>query len=187
MRLQDTDALVVVDVQNDFCPGGKLAVPGGDQVVPVINRLLPRFRHVLATQDFHPAGHASFAEQSGPWPEHCVQGTVGAELHPDLDRSGLQEVVRKGADMTTDAYSGFLGTDLAGRLRRRGVRRVFLAGLATDYCVKNTALDALQEGFETVVLADACRAVDVEPGDGERALRQVERAGGRLAASDELD
>src|SRR5688500_17161306 len=151
MEIRDTDALNVTDVQNDFCPGGKLAVPDGDAVVPVLNALMPRFRVVIATQDFHPAGHASFVEQGGPWPEHCVQGTAGADLHPDLDAAGIGEVVRKGTDMTTDAYSGFLGTDLADRLRRHGVTRVFVGGLATDYCVKNTALDAVREGFETVV------------------------------------
>ena len=186
MKVTETDALNVTDVQNDFCPGGKLGVPGGDEVVGVLNRIMPLFRHVIATQDFHPAGHGSFLEQGGPWPEHCVQGTPGADLHPDLDVSRIQEVVQKGTDTVTDAYSGFLGTDLAERLRRREVRRLFVGGLATDYCVKNTALDALRLGFEVVVLTDACRAVDVAPGDGEAALKEIVEAGGVLATSDEL-
>ncbi len=187
MRIEEHDALVVVDVQNDFCEGGALAVPDGDAVVPVINRLMPRFRHVLATQDYHPPHHSSFAEEGGPWPVHCVQGTKGAEFHPDLDTSRIHEVVRKGTDPSVDGYSGFAGTDLADRLRNRGVRRVFVCGLATDYCVRATAIEAVQHGFETVVLTDACRAVDVEPGDGERALEEMRAAGAALATSAGLD
>jgi nicotinamidase/pyrazinamidase len=187
MNVTDTDALIVVDVQNDFCPGGALAVPGGDEVVPVINNLMPRFEHVLATQDFHPPGHSSFVEQGGPWPVHCVQGTNGAALHPQLNEGGLDEIVQKGTDPATDGYSGFAGTDLAQRLRDRGIRRVFIAGLATDYCVQATAIEATEHGFEAVVLTDAIRAVDVNVGDGERALAEIERAGTTLLTTDGLD
>lgn len=187
MNVSDADALLVVDVQNDFCPGGALAVPGGDAVVGVINRLAPRFRHVLATQDFHPRAHSSFAGQGGPWPEHCVQGTKGAELHPDLDVTEIDGVVQKGTDPATDGYSGFAGTDLADRLRERGVERVFVTGLATDYCVRSTAIEAVANGFETILVTDAIRAVDVEPGDGARALDEMVSAGVATATSDELD
>lgn len=187
MEPKPSDALLVVDVQNDFCPGGALAVPDGDAVVAVINGLLPRFAHVLATQDFHPPGHSSFAEQGGPWPVHCVQGTPGAELHPELDTSGIDEIVRKGTDLDTDGYSGFAGTDLAERLRDRGVRRVFVTGLATDYCVQATAIEAAGHGFDVVVLTDAIRAVDVDAGDGDRALANMREAGATLVTSDRLD
>jgi nicotinamidase/pyrazinamidase len=185
--VMDTDALIVVDVQNDFCPGGALAVPEGDTVVPVINNLMPRFDHVLATQDFHPPGHSSFVEQGGPWPVHCVQGTNGAALHPDLNEGSLDEIVQKGTDPATDGYSGFAGTDLAQRLRDRGIRRVFVTGLATDYCVRATAVEAIEQGFDVVVLTDAIRAVDVDAGDGERALAEMEQAGANLLTSDGLD
>jgi nicotinamidase/pyrazinamidase len=186
MKVSDSDALLVVDVQNDFCPGGALAVPEGDEVVPVINDLMPRFRHVLATQDFHPPGHSSFAEQGGPWPVHCVQGTPGAELHPSLDTSGIEEVVQKGVDPETDGYSGFAGTDLANRLRRLGVRRVVVTGLATDYCVRATAVEAIEHGFEAAVVTDAIRAVDVEPGDGDKAVAEMQEAGAALIAAEQI-
>lgn len=187
MKVTDTDALVVVDVQNDFCPGGALAVPEGDKVVSVINKLMSRFRHVLATQDFHPPGHSSFVEQGGPWPVHCVQGTKGADFHPSLDTSAFDDVVQKGTDPKTDGYSGFAGTDLAARLQGRGVERVFVAGLATDYCVRATALEAMGHGFDTVVLTDAIRAVDVQPGDGAAAVEEMGQAGAALKTSDELN
>jgi nicotinamidase-related amidase len=186
MKVSETDALIVVDVQNDFCPGGALAVPGGDEVVPVINKLMPLFPHVIATQDFHPPGHSSFAERGGPWPEHCVQGSRGAEFHPGLDTSAFDDVVRKGTDPATDGYSGFAGTDLADRLQGRGVERVFVAGLATDYCVRATALEAMGHGFDTVVITDAIRAVDVKPGDGQAAVEEMRAAGAALVTSDEL-
>lgn len=187
MKVSDTDALIVVDVQNDFCPGGKLAVPDGDKVVPVINELVPRFGLVIATQDFHPPGHSSFESQGGPWPEHCVQGTKGAEFHPELDVSKADEVVQKGTDIETDGYSGFAGTDLADRLRARGVRRVVVAGLATDYCVRATTIEAIEHGFDAAVVSDAVRAVNVQPGDGDAALQEMERTGATLVASDEID
>jgi nicotinamidase/pyrazinamidase len=185
--MEDTDALLVVDVQNDFCAGGALAVPGGDDVVEVINWLMPKFSHVIATQDFHPPGHSSFKQQGGPWPEHCVQGTKGAEFHPGLDTSRIDDVVQKGTDLQTDGYSGFAGTDLADRLRARGVKRLFVTGLATDYCVRATAVEAIENGFDAVVVTDAIRAVDAEDGDGERALDEMQEAGATLESSDGLN
>lgn len=167
------EALIIVDVQNDFCPGGTLAVPGGDAVVPVINGLIDRFPLVVVTQDWHPSNHCSFVEQGGIWPPHCVAGTYGAELHPDLRADSIDVRVRKATTPEADAYSGFQGTDLAKQLRSQGVDGVTVVGLATDYCVKATALDAKAAGFQVTVLAEACRAVDVNPGDGERALDEM--------------
>lgn len=185
MQVKPTDALVIVDVQNTFCPGGTLPVANGDEVVARLNRVLPLFApgRVFATQDWHPNDHCSFAPQNGPWPPHAVQNTPDAELHSGLDKSRIAAVVRKGTTVARDAYSGFDGTDLAERLRGAGVSRVFVGGLATDYCVKATALDACAAGFDVVVLEDACRAVNISPGDGERALAQMEAAGCRLADS----
>ena len=179
--------LIVVDVQNDFCPGGALAVPEGDAVVDVINRIAPRFSIVLATQDFHPPGHSSFAEQGGPWPVHCVQGTPGAEFHAALDTSAFDEVIQKGTDPATDGYSGFAGTDLADRLWSRGTTRLFVAGLATDYCVRATVLEAIENGFDAVVVTDAVRAVNVQPDDGARALDEMAAAGATPMTSAEID
>lgn len=170
-------ALVVVDVQNDFCPGGALAVERGDEVVVVINELARRFPVVVATRDWHPPDHGSFAEQGGPWPPHCVQGTLGAELRDDLDRARIHAVVDKGQDPATEGYSGFEGTDLEAMLRERDVEDVHVVGLALDYCVKNTALDARRAGFDVTVHLDATRAVDVEPGDAQRAVDDLRAAG----------
>lgn len=175
-------ALIVVDVQNDFCPGGALAVPGGDEIVPVINALAPRFETVVLTQDWHPAGHASFASSHAGrqpfetaelaygaqvlWPDHCVQGTIGAEFHPGLRIPRAQMIVRKGYRSFVDSYSGFLEADratptgLGGYLRERGIQRVFVVGLATDFCVAWTALDARRFGFEATVIEDGCRGID---------------------------
>lgn len=171
------DGLVIVDVQNDFCPGGALAVPDGDAVVPVLNALARRFEVVFATQDWHPPDHVSFAERGGPWPVHCVQGTPGAELRPDLELPSGAEVVRKGQDDRSMGYSGFEGTDLGARLRAAGVDRVHLGGLALDYCVLNTALDAARAGFGVVLHRDATRPVEVAAGDGERAVERLREAG----------
>jgi nicotinamidase/pyrazinamidase len=178
-----TDALLVVDVQNDFCPGGALAVADGDAVVPVINALARRFQNVILTQDWHPTGHASFASAhpgKAPfettqmpygvqvlWPDHCVQGTPGAALHGDLDLPNAQLIIRKGYHGAVDSYSAFREADgtthtgLAGYLSERGINRVFVAGLATDYCVGWTAIDARHAGFEAFVIEDACRAIDL--------------------------
>jgi nicotinamidase/pyrazinamidase len=173
------EALLVIDFQNDFCPGGALAVPEGDVIAARINELAAsgRFDLVVATRDWHPPDHGSFAQEGGPWPVHCVQGTPGAELHPALDRSHLDEVVDKGQNPGTEGYSGFDETRLASLLRERGIDAVTVVGLATDYCVKNTALDALREGLEVSVDSSAVRGVDVQPGDSERALDELRAAG----------
>jgi nicotinamidase/pyrazinamidase len=187
VTIEPTDALVIVDVQNTFCPGGTLPVPDGDAVVGPVNRAAALFGdRVWATQDWHPADHCSFAAQGGPWPPHAVQHTDDAALHPNLDRQLIAQVVRKGTATDRDAYSGFEGTGLADELRASAARRVFVAGLATDYCVKATALDARAAGFDVVVLTDACRAVDVRPGDGTRALGEMRAAGCALAETDDL-
>src|SRR5215813_14518001 len=183
LKITDTDVLLAVDPQNDFCPGGKLAVPRGDEVVPLLNRLAEKFAHVVLTQDWHPAGHMSFASSHpgkkpcetitvayGPqvlWPDHCIQGTPGAEFHEDLDIPGGELIVRKGFRPTIDSYSAFFENDhttptgLAGYLRERGFKRVFLAGLALDVCVRYSAEDAQRCGLEAVVIEEACRGIDV--------------------------
>jgi nicotinamidase/pyrazinamidase len=180
------DALIIVDVQNDFCPGGALAVPNGDEVVPAINRLLQHRWLAVATKDWHPADHCSFKAQDGPWPPHCVQGTAGAELHPQLDVARIQVIITKGSRPEKDAYSGFDGTELAKILREKGMKRVVVCGLATDYCVRATAHDALKAGFEVLVLEDAIRGVEVTPGDSQRAVDELRAAGARVMVSSDL-
>lgn len=192
-------ALLLVDLQPDFCPGGALAVARGDEAVAVARRLMPRFETVVATQDWHPRDHGSFAANhpgTSPgqvidldglpqvlWPVHCVQGTPGAALHPDLDAARLAAVFQKGTDPALDSYSGFFdnghrkATGLGAWLRARGVTELVVLGLATDYCVKFTALDARAEGFAVTLVADGCRAVDLAPGDGARALDELRAAG----------
>jgi nicotinamidase/pyrazinamidase len=170
-------ALIVVDVQNDFCPGGALAVPDGDGVVEPVNRLAAAAPFVVATRDWHPRDHGSFAEQGGPWPVHCVAGSFGAELHPGIDRSRVDVVLDKGQARETEGYSGFEGTGLEELLRSRGVDAVDVAGLALDYCVRATALDAKRAGFDVVVHRGATRAVEVQPGDAERAVAELRGAG----------
>jgi nicotinamidase/pyrazinamidase len=176
-------ALLIIDFQNDFTPGGALAVAEGDTIAPKINALAGSgdYDLVVATRDWHPADHNSFAEQGGIWPVHCVAGTQGAQLHPDLDRTKIDVVVDKGQAVDTNGYSGFEGTDLEQLLRERDITQVTVVGLATDYCVKNTALDALKAGFQVTVDSTAARGVDVEPGDSERALEAVRAAGGVVA------
>ncbi|MFZ5877332.1 MAG: nicotinamidase [Nitrospirota bacterium] len=175
------DALVVVDVQNDFLPGGALAVPKGDAAVPALNRYLSWWRDkglpVYATRDWHPAEHCSFRAHGGPWPVHCVAGTRGAEFAPSLDLPNDAIVISKGASRERDAYSGFDGTDLHERLRRAGIRRVFVGGLATDYCVLATVKDALRLGYAVYVLGDAIQAVNVRRDDGAKAEAEMARAG----------
>jgi nicotinamidase/pyrazinamidase len=171
------DALIVVDVQNDFCPGGALAVAEGDRVVEPINRLMRAAAFVVATRDWHPPDHGSFAAQGGPWPIHCVRGTPGAELHAGLSSAAIDVVIDKGQDRDREGYSGFEGTSLEALLRERGAREVHVAGLALDYCVKATALDARRAGFDVVVHRGATRAVDAQPGDGARAVAELRAAG----------
>jgi len=192
------EALVVVDVQNDFCPGGALAVEGGHEIVPIVNRLIHEHAHVILTQDWHPAGHLSFASSHpgkepfetvqmpyGPqtlWPDHCVQGMSGAEFHPDLDVTKAELIIRKGFRREIDSYSTFYENDrttttgLEGYLRDRGIRKVTLAGLATDFCVAYSAIDACVHGFEVTVLLEACRAIDLN-GSLDEMLRQMKDAG----------
>ena len=176
-------ALVIVDFQNDFCPGGALAVPDGDAIAARLNDLASsdEFDLVVATRDWHPPDHGSFAEQGGPWPVHCVAGTPGAELHHALDPTPIDMLIDKGQDPATEGYSGFEATGLADLLRERGIDQLTVTGLATDYCVKNTALDALREGFAVTVDSTATRGVEVEPGDSERALEAVREAGASVA------
>ena len=197
------DALVVVDVQNDFCPGGALAVPDGDAVVPPINRLQARFETVVLTQDWHPADHRSFASQHGAepfgavempygtqvlWPDHCVQGTEGAAFHPELDTRPAKLLIRKGFRVEIDSYSAFFENDrdtvtgLAGYLRERGFAAVTLAGLATDFCVAYSALDAVRLGFRVRVVEDACRAIDLE-GSLARMMAEMRAAGVEIVRS----
>ncbi len=177
------DALIVVDVQNDFLPGGRLAVPRGDEVVAPLNQYLRAFHArglpIYATRDWHPPDHCSFAPQGGPWPPHCVAGSEGAAFAAGLALPPETVVISKATTAAKDAYSGFEGTDLAARLRAQGVRRAFTGGLATDYCVLNTVRDALEEGFEVYLLTDAIRAVDVKPGDGAQAEAEMRRLGAK--------
>jgi nicotinamidase/pyrazinamidase len=173
-------ALVIVDFQNDFTPPhGALAVPDGDAIADRVNELARsgEFDLVVATRDWHPPDHGSFAERGGPWPVHCVADTPGAQLHPGLDASRVDVLVDKGQDPDTEGYSGFEGTRLEELLRERGIDQVTVVGLATDYCVKNTALDALRAGFQVTVDTDAIRGVEVQPGDSERALDELREAG----------
>jgi nicotinamidase/pyrazinamidase len=176
------EALVIVDFQNDFAPGGALAVPQGDEIAARLHELIDtgRFDLVVATRDWHPPEHGSFAAAGGPWPPHCVAGSSGAELHSALDASQVDVVLDKGIDPGTEGYSGFDGTDLANLLRDRGIDRITVAGLATDYCVRATALDALREGFEVTVDTAGSRGIEAQPGDVERALAEVRAAGGAV-------
>lgn len=185
-KTDEGDALIIVDVQRDFCPGGALSVPHGDVVVPVLNEYIKIFRKagasIYATRDWHPPNHISFKENGGTWPTHCVQNTRGAEFHPDLELREEVFVVSKATDLDKEAYSGFESTNLKEELETKGVKRVFVGGLATDYCVKNTVLDAIKLGFRTVLLVDAIRGVDLKPGDSERAIKEMVTAGAKKAA-----
>jgi nicotinamidase-related amidase len=181
-----SDALLIVDPQVDFCPGGALAVPSGDRIFSAVNRATAHFEHIIASRDWHPPGHVSFQERGGAWPVHCLAGSPGATFHPSLQTERVEHVVSKGTEPDREAYSAFDGTGLAGWLREKGVKRLFIAGLATDYCVRASALDARQGGFGVVVLEDAVAAVDVNEGDGERALAEMREAGAAVARSEEL-
>jgi nicotinamidase/pyrazinamidase len=192
------DALLIVDFQNDFTPAGALPVAEGDRIAGPINDLLDSFDLVVATRDWHPAQHGSFsgvevdpgawrgADPPSLWPVHCVQGTPGAELHPDLDQARVDVVIDKGQDPNSQGYSAFQDTQLGELLRERGVDRLFVTGLATDYCVKQSVLDALRQGLDVTVVEDAVRGVDVEPGDSERALEEMEAAGAKRRTSSEI-
>ncbi len=189
-RPRTGDALVLVDVQNDFLPSGALAVPRGDEVVAPLNRSIGEFERqglpIFATRDWHPRDHCSFRAQGGPWPPHCIAGSQGAEFAARLQLPHDVHIISKATRPDTDAYSGFQGTDLAQQLRRLACTRVFIGGLATDYCVRATALDALAAGFEVVVLVDAVRAVDVHPGDGQRALQEIGARGAQVLAMEQM-
>jgi nicotinamidase/pyrazinamidase len=180
----DIDALIIIDVQRDFCAGGALPVPEGDQVIPLLNRYIKLFDHarasIYATRDWHPPNHRSFIEQGGIWPSHCIQDSEGAEFHPDLVLVPEVKIISKATTPEKEAYSGFDGTDLAESLQQNSIRRIFIGGLATDYCVKNTVLDALKLGFETYVLTDAIRGVNAQPADSEKAIDEMVLNGARL-------
>ncbi len=181
--MHNSDCLLIVDLQNDFCKGGSLAVREGDQIVEPINQLMQSFSVIGTTQDWHPPNHCSFKEQGGPWPPHCIQNTFGAELHPRLNKKPIQFRILKAQCPEKEAYSGFDGSTLDEEFRKRRIRRIFIAGLTTDYCVRTTALDALRLGYETVVLKDLIRAVNIKLGDGENALAEVRCAGALIASS----
>lgn len=202
------DALIIVDVQYDFLPGGALAIDKADEVIPVINRLQVKFDLIVATQDWHPADHGSFAAnhpgaQPGQfiklagvdqvlWPVHCVQGSRGAEFHEELRSDTWSRVFRKGTNPLVDSYSGFYDnnrmgdTGLASYLREKGVQRVYVAGLATDYCVKFTVMDALGEGFDTLLVEDACRGVNLSPDDSVKAVQEMQKAGSGIIHSESV-
>lgn len=183
--LKDSDALLVTDIQIDFLPGGALPVQDGNEIIPVINDYIKRFEaaraHVITSRDWHPPNHISFKAQGGLWPPHCVQDTAGAKFSPDLILPTHTLVISKATDPNREAYSAFDGTPLADELLQRGVRRLFVAGLATDYCVLNTVLDACRLGFEAVVLMDATLGIDVVPGDVDRAVEAMQKSGAELA------
>lgn len=180
-RIEAGDALVVVDVQNDFLPGGSLAVPHGADVIAPLHAMIAAFQErqlpIFATRDWHPPNHCSFRAQGGPWPPHCVAGSPGGDFPSSLGLPVAAEVISKATTAETDAYSGFADTDLAERLRRAGVRRLFVGGVATDYCVLNTVRDARAAGFDVVILLDAVRAINANPGDGEHAVAEMLRLG----------
>lgn len=199
-------ALILVDIQLDFCPGGKLAVPGGDEIVSLANKLQSYFTLVVATQDWHPADHMSFASnQPGHkigdiikvngisqmlWPDHCVQKSEGVKFHPALDLSKVNKIVYKGVDRTLDSYSAFFDnahlrtTGLTDYLREQGIEDIYIMGLATDYCVKFSCLDAVREGFNVFIIEDACRGIDITPGDVDKAIFDMKKAGVKVVTTD---
>jgi len=189
--MQSKNALIVVDVQNDFCPGGALPVTEGDQVVSPLNRYIAKFEQagspIFATRDWHPVKTSHFNTSGGPWPPHCIQGSPGAEFHPALKLPSETVIVSAGMGPDEDGYSGFLGRDANGNklvdlLRQRGVQRIFVGGLATDYCVKHTVLDGLKEDFKVVLLTDSVRGVNLQPDDSARAIKEMLNAGDEMAA-----
>ena len=189
MSNENKQALLVVDVQNDFCPGGALPVEHGDEVVPPLNRLIDKFLKsgdpVFKTRDWHPPVTRHFQAYGGTWPVHCVQNTKGAEFHPQLRDDPRITVISKG-QQDKDIYSGFDETDLAEQLHAKGVTEVLVGGLATDYCVKNTVLDALKNGFRVKAISGSMRPVEVNPGDGQRALEEMRKAGAEIVDSEKV-
>ncbi len=185
------DALIIVDVQVDFCPGGALPVPEGDKIIPALNEYIKKFSEagalIVATRDWHPPNHVSFKNQGGLWPPHCIQGTEGAKFHPSLQLPKNVKIVSKAIDPFKEAYSGFEGTDLGDFLKKRGIKRVFIGGLATEYCVKHTVLDALKLGFETFLLEDAVKGIDAKPGDVERAVKEMLEKGARKISISDIE
>jgi nicotinamidase/pyrazinamidase len=179
-------ALLIIDFQNDFTSGGALEVPEGDEIAEPVRRLADSLDLVFATRDWHPPDHASFQTEGGPWPVHCVRGTHGAEFHPAMEQVDIDAVVDVGREREDEGYSGFEKSDLAQILRDHGVDEVYVCGLATDYCVRASAIDARLEGFDVTVVEDAIRGVNVKEGDSERALAEMREAGVRTATSDEL-
>ena len=184
MKEKEKKGLIIVDVQNDFCPGGALPVPKGDEVVPVINKLIEKdnFDLIVATLDWHPENHCSFVENGGPWPKHCIQNTFGAAFHPNLKVGKNWIIVKKAFLPEKDAYSGFEGKDDSGRglieiLKIHHIRKIVVVGLATEYCVKATALDGIKYGFEVIVIKKGIRAVNVHPNDEEKAIEEMKNAG----------
>lgn len=190
MMITDGDALVVVDIQVDFCPGGALPVNEGDQIVPIINGLIPRFRFVALTRDWHPPNHCSFSDTpafiDGSWPVHCVANTPGAAFHPHLLQPPDAHIVSKAMNADREAYSDFDGTQFAETLRENDIARIFVCGLATDYCVKATALDGVRHGFDVLLLQDACRGVDIPPGNAQAALDAMRASGVTVVSSKDL-
>lgn len=191
MALQSGDALIVVDVQSDFLPGGALAVPHGDEVVEPLNHYVAQFLNeglpIYVTRDWHPAHHCSFMAQGGQWPPHCVQNSAGAQFARELRLPPQVVIISKATDLDRDAYSGFDGTTLDMQLKKGGVRRLFIGGLATDYCVLSTVKDALALRYQVYVLSDAIRAVDLKPGDGERAIAEMHGLGAEFINLKELE
>ena len=179
-------ALLIIDFQNDFTAGGALAVPHGDEIADPVKRLAEHFQFIAATRDWHPPDHASFETQGGPWPVHCVQGTHGADFHPAMEDVAVDAVVDVGQGREDEGYSGFENSDLARILRENDVDEVCVCGLATDYCVRASTIDACREGFDVTVVEDAVRGVEVNPGDSEQAFRDMRDAGAKVATSDEV-
>ena len=175
---RSSGALIVVDLQNDFCPGGALAVEKGDNIIPTINRLLVSDEWLrIATRDWHPQNHISFEKQGGIWPEHCVQESYGAQFHSLLDSHFFDKIISKGTDESSEAYSGFQGTELATVLKENGIKKVYLCGLATDYCVLATALDAREEGLKVMLISDCVKSADIHEGDGHKAIQEMIKSG----------
>lgn len=190
LKIRRDSALIVVDVQNDFCPGGALAVREGDQIIPVLNRYLRLFSQnnipCIATRDWHPIDHCSFKPQGGIWPPHCIQGSIGARFHPDLNLTPMVKIFSKAQNKARDGYSGFQETGLNRYLSELDVHTIYVGGLATDYCVKHTVLDGIQNGYTAFILSDAIRGVDAKPGDSDASLKECQAKGAHLTNISDL-